>query len=724
MAEWRDEASFETLNRAGQASCVWGTKLLLFGGRTSSSFFTDCWAYCTVARKWELLSDRTPAWFAARSYHSATLIGGKVWLVSGGDAETVFGDCIVFDPQTHTYERPNLRGDLSLLMRTAHGACVHPHRPECLLLFGGYGGQLDSATQEYRYLNDLVAIDTRRGSVRAVPTGGTPPEARAYHRFVSVPGSAHCYVLCGRSHGNRLCKGKQMIQIYDCTTDRWFTPGVVSGDLSPRSSLAAAAIDGGVVVFGGATDRGERSDELALLSVAHNKLQWRLCRRTGGVHWPRPRGAHTAEVVGGRVYCAGGYGMGKMYHADCLSVSLEAFGPLPAGKWGAEAVQLVHCCLAAWQEGPSSPALAAPAPPREEAPARQSGGAEASEWRGVQRSRPAAFGGSEPQVVKRQRVASGGVAKAAAARKGAAAAAAAIPASAPAVALNGSAAEEPLAAVGVAVVPCAAGAALAHRQAAATQPPGSPEQQLQEAQAALHKQELEAVALQEQLVEAKQQLAVVKRERDEARAAADRAEAELQEEKARFRRDRAGFEDHEIEQNRIIDNLKKDLNEQREVARKAQEELRRKLRELEGAQSALDNEQRLTSELRKSAGEERQRYMQEAQASWLKRAAQELRDSLESAKREAASLQSRLDSEQKALQEARAELDRQQEALNREAERARRAAGECDEARQRAEDLSQRVHQAQQEAAAREGVVASLTRGLEGLQRDLAKLQR
>lgn len=87
------------------------------------------------------------------------------------------------------------------------------------------------------------------------------------------------------------------------------TVGVVSGDLSPRSSLAAAAIDGCVVVFGGATDRGERSDELALLSVAHNKLQWRLCRRTGGVHWPRPRGAHTAEVVGGRVYCAGGYGM-------------------------------------------------------------------------------------------------------------------------------------------------------------------------------------------------------------------------------------------------------------------------------------------------------------------------------------------------------------------------------------------------------------------------------
>lgn len=73
-----------------------------------------------------------------------------MWLVAGGDAKTVFGDCVLFDPQTRSYERPKLRGDLALLHRTAHGACVHPLRPECLLLFGGYGGQLDSATQEYR----------------------------------------------------------------------------------------------------------------------------------------------------------------------------------------------------------------------------------------------------------------------------------------------------------------------------------------------------------------------------------------------------------------------------------------------------------------------------------------------------------------------------------------------------------------------------------------------
>lgn len=66
MAEWREEAIFETLNRAGQASCVWGTQLLVFGGRTTSTFFTDAWAFDTVAGTWELLAERTPPWFAAR----------------------------------------------------------------------------------------------------------------------------------------------------------------------------------------------------------------------------------------------------------------------------------------------------------------------------------------------------------------------------------------------------------------------------------------------------------------------------------------------------------------------------------------------------------------------------------------------------------------------------------------------------------------------------------
>lgn len=67
---------------------------------------------------------------------------------------------------------------------------------------------------------------------------------------------------------------------------------------------------------------------------------------------------------------------------------------------------------------------------------------------------------------------------------------------------------------------------------------------------------------------------------------------------------------------------------------------------------------------------------------------------------------------------------RLQEQLSREAERARRATADCEEARRRADELGQALHTRQLEDAARDSAVASLAKGLEAMQRDLAKLQR
>lgn len=78
-------------------------------------------------------------------------------------ADTVLGGALVYNPTTRTVREPRLVGDVLLLRRTAHGACLHPLRPDCILLVGGYGGEVDAATQEYRYLNDLVEINTRTG---------------------------------------------------------------------------------------------------------------------------------------------------------------------------------------------------------------------------------------------------------------------------------------------------------------------------------------------------------------------------------------------------------------------------------------------------------------------------------------------------------------------------------------------------------------------------------
>lgn len=47
---------------------------------------------------------------------------------------------LVFNPATRSWRQAELRGDVHLLKRTAHGACTHPLRPGSILMMGGYGG--------------------------------------------------------------------------------------------------------------------------------------------------------------------------------------------------------------------------------------------------------------------------------------------------------------------------------------------------------------------------------------------------------------------------------------------------------------------------------------------------------------------------------------------------------------------------------------------------------
>jgi hypothetical protein len=186
-----------------------------------------------------------------------------------------------------------------------------------------------------------------------------------------VPVGACCYVVGGRTHDNRLIKGRQLVVVWDSAASRWITPGgwvgrgalrgqrcgkqieaggweccnaalhcclhttaagvrpvssfvadmrplgcklpagVIGGDLMPRSSHRAVAVPGGVLLFGGAGDGGVKSSDLHLLRVGqHGRLSWRPCgsgSSTAGA-WPPGRGAHAAQVVADRLYVLGGYG--------------------------------------------------------------------------------------------------------------------------------------------------------------------------------------------------------------------------------------------------------------------------------------------------------------------------------------------------------------------------------------------------------------------------------
>ena len=73
------------LQRRGSASCAIGDEcILVFGGENSEKCFRDCWKYYVSEKRFEFVGD-APEACSPRAWHTATLVGGAVWLIGGGN---------------------------------------------------------------------------------------------------------------------------------------------------------------------------------------------------------------------------------------------------------------------------------------------------------------------------------------------------------------------------------------------------------------------------------------------------------------------------------------------------------------------------------------------------------------------------------------------------------------------------------------------------------------
>jgi hypothetical protein len=59
--------------------------------------------------------------------------------------------------------------------------------------------------------------------VRGLRPAGAAPDPRAYHAFARL--GACCCCIAGRTHGNKLVKGRQLVVVWDAAANRWLTPG-------------------------------------------------------------------------------------------------------------------------------------------------------------------------------------------------------------------------------------------------------------------------------------------------------------------------------------------------------------------------------------------------------------------------------------------------------------------------------------------------------------------
>lgn len=68
-----------------------------------STFFTDVLVFDTRTGRVARPVSKLPPGVRARSNHTATLIGSRIWFIAGNDTEDVFNDVITLDTRNHTW---------------------------------------------------------------------------------------------------------------------------------------------------------------------------------------------------------------------------------------------------------------------------------------------------------------------------------------------------------------------------------------------------------------------------------------------------------------------------------------------------------------------------------------------------------------------------------------------------------------------------------------------
>lgn len=214
---------------AAAAAVAWGSSVLLVGGLTKGGTpdsRLEVYALDTATRAWSKL-EPTGDVPRARGGHSATLIGGALWVFGGEDSrQRLLGDVHVLDLATMTWSSPPTSGGVPA-PRTRHTAAAFGER--FLYVFGG-GSQ---AT----FFNDVHVLDTATLTWSSPAVGGAAPAPRAGHAGGVLDGV--WYVVGGGNLGGA-CLDTLALTLTDpaVAAPTWATCTTTE----PRTALAAEGL--------------------------------------------------------------------------------------------------------------------------------------------------------------------------------------------------------------------------------------------------------------------------------------------------------------------------------------------------------------------------------------------------------------------------------------------------------------------------------------------------
>jgi hypothetical protein len=243
-------------------------RLVVSMGQAGPTFFDDVWAYDPGGGAWTELGAHSgerprPRYGAGVAYDPAR---HRIFVTHGFTDGGRFDDTWQFDLAGETWQRIATSGPLPE-KRCLTRATWHPATAQLLL----FGGQSDRQP----YLGDLWALDVAGGAWAQHPSA-PQPGPRHFYSADLVEASGVWYLFGGDTPGGPVGD----TWAYDAAARSWslvHEPGASEAP-PPRLSADAAAVDGGLCLFGGTTKTADL-DDTWLLTLVHDHAEQPMARR-------------------------------------------------------------------------------------------------------------------------------------------------------------------------------------------------------------------------------------------------------------------------------------------------------------------------------------------------------------------------------------------------------------------------------------------------------------
>jgi len=299
--QWKLADDSQTRKRSGHSASIVGDRMLVFGGNTGTPS-NDLCEFNISSRTW-VLKEPGGALPDERTYHSSVsydrsmlVFGGAPpfpsfakWGMGAGAGGTASNDLYRYDVDSDAWEQIEAGGAVPS-GRHGHSALVAGHS---MYVFGGYGGSSN---------NDLFRLNLGTWEWEELLPQGARPCPRWRHAAVLEEGMMYVY---GGNTRDADSQNLSDMHCYDIERNEWREVTCEGAMPCPRHDHTLVSTDKGTLLFGG--NEGGRKDPHGLNDMYQFDFRISKWLRVALVPpVPAPRAGHTAAAIPGGMCLFGG----------------------------------------------------------------------------------------------------------------------------------------------------------------------------------------------------------------------------------------------------------------------------------------------------------------------------------------------------------------------------------------------------------------------------------